>query len=131
MKSITIGLDGMEEKKSRSFDSLIGDLDINQLKDWSFDSFSRKGRENLEPELDSRVVLGMKAEEKLLNEPATPGTPKACKRLFSPEKLTPRGRPRKFSSTQMNSPALRRNLITIVPDAEFNIICQRAVASLF
>ena len=66
--------------------------------------------------------MGLGACENLLAEPATPGTPKACKRLFSPGKTTPRGRPRKFSSTQMSSPALRRNLVTIVPDYGENAV---------
>ena len=54
----------------------------------------------------------------MLAEPATPGTPGASKRPFSPEKKTPRGRPRKFSTSQMLDTDTRINLVTIMPDEQ-------------
>ena len=58
------------------------------------------------------------ANDQILAEPATPGTPGASKRSFSPEKKTPRGRPRKFSTAQMMDTDARRNLVTILPDEQ-------------
>lgn len=61
----------------------------------------------------------MEADERLLSEPATPGTPGPSKRILSPNKTTPRGRPRKFSSSQMARREGRLNLVTVVPDELF------------
>ena len=103
-------------ERTKSLDELLGDMDINLLNDWSNDSFDRKHLNINELKSKSKVVLGVGAESSLLDQPATPGTPSARKRLYSPERKTPRGRPRKFSSSQMCSPALRLNLVSVEPD---------------
>ena len=64
----------------------------------------------------SNIVLGTGADREVLNAPATPGTPGATKRCLSPHKRTPRGRPRKFSTAQMECHEARLNLVTILPD---------------
>ena len=105
-------------ERTKSLDSLLADMDINQLSDWSNDSFDKKHLQLNAQVMDSKLCLGSSAREDILSQPATPGTPSAKKRLFSPEKKTPRGRPRKFSTAQMMSPNLRRNLVSIVPDEQ-------------
>ena len=97
-----------------SLDSLLRDLDINYC-DWSTDSFSKSHKTEVE-KFDSRVFIGGEADEEVLLAPATPGTPGGAKRPLSPHKMTPRGRPRKFSTSAMNSPILRKNLVSLIPD---------------
>ena len=108
-------------ERTKSLDSLLADMDINQLSDWSNDSFDKKHLQLNAQVMDSKLCLGSSAREDILSQPATPGTPSAKKRLFSPEKKTPRGRPRKFSTAQMMSPNLRKNLVSIVPDEQGQI----------
>ena len=103
-------------EKSKSLDSLMGDLDIEQLDNWSKDSFSQQHSLQQEAMFRSNIVLGTGADREVLNAPATPGTPGATKRCLSPHKRTPRGRPRKFSTAQMECHEVRLNLVTILPD---------------
>ena len=105
-----------KRERTRSLDALMDGMDINQLSDWSNDSFDRKHLDLNEMKKNCKIILGVGAESALLEQPATPTTPRATKRLYSPEKKTPRGRPRKFSTSQMGSSALRLNLISIAPD---------------
>ena len=103
-------------KRSNSLDSWLESLDINQLDEWSQDSLDRK---HINPESyinSSKIILGSNADKNILSQPATPSTPGAVKRDLVPGKSTPTGRPRKFSSCQMASPSLRRNLVTTLPD---------------
>ena len=108
-------------ERTKSLDSLLADMDINQLSDWSNDSFDKKHLQLDSKVMNSRLLLGAGAGEDILSQPATPGTPGAKKRLFSPEKKTPRGRPRKFSTAQMQSSSLRKNLVSIIPDEQGQI----------
>ena len=108
-------------ERTKSLDSLLADMDINQLSDWSNDSFDKKHLQLDFKVMNSRLLLGAGAGEDILSQPATPGTPGAKKRLFSPEKKTPRGRPRKFSTAQMQSSSLRKNLVSIIPDEQGQI----------
>ena len=107
-----------KRERSKSLSALMDGMDINLLGDWSNDSFDRKHLDLKGIKEECRIVLGVGAESSLLEQPATPTTPGPKKRIFSPEKKTPRGRPRKFSTSQMGSPALRLNLVSIIPDEE-------------
>ena len=103
-------------ERSKSLDSLMGDLDLEQLENWSRDSFSQQHSPQPGAMFNSEIVLGVGADKELLEAPATPGTPGATKRCLSPHKRTPRGRPRKFSTAQMECTGARINLVTILPD---------------
>ena len=107
---------GYMRERTRSLDSLLGDMDLNQLSDWSGDSLIKGLERGSHVYMDSSVVIGQGADTAILSLPATPSTPSAVKRALSPDKKTPRGRPRKLSTAVMNSPILRKNLVTIIPD---------------
>ena len=106
-------------EKTRSLDDLLGDIDLNKLDDWSGNSVGEREFINSYEREESCINLGREADERLLSEPATPGTPGPSKRILSPNKTTPRGRPRKFSSSQMARREGRLNLVTVVPDELF------------
>ena len=103
-------------EKTRSLDNLLDDIDLNQLDDWSGSSLREKEVGNLGNVMDSSINIGMAADKLLLAEPATPGTPGPSKRSLSPNRTTPRGRPRKFSSSQMARQEVKLNLVTVIPD---------------
>ena len=93
----SVGLDenyfigNYRRERTRSIDELLDGMDINLLNDWSNDSFDRKQVKLEEMKSYCKIVLGMGAEDSLLAQPATPGTPSARKRVFSPDRKTPRG----------------------------------------
>ena len=117
---------GYKRERSGSLDTWMNGMDINQLSDWSKDSFDNKYLEMRTMDDEFKLELWAGADRSLLAQPGTPNTPSAKKRLFSPEMKTPRGRPRKLSTVQMESTTKRINLISLIPDKERNRTCLRA-----
>ena len=106
--------DGGRER-SRSMSEVMDELNISGVSEWSFDSFSQRYRDDYN-NFDSRVVIGKDASEQMLSQPGTPraltGADQGRKRLLSPSKKTPTGRPRKFSTPLRENPELSARIVT-------------------
>ena len=116
------------ERRSLSLSERVGGIDLNSLSNLSSDpSFSMEDIGEIRK--TCRVVLGENAKEEILSQPGTPrangGTPK---RSFSPDRRTPTGKPRKISTSLMQSPALRARLM-ITREEEFVDLPNVQVAS--
>ena len=86
------------------------DISLSDFSNWSEDSFARSHLQCAKEA--SKVVLGIGASHEVLEQPATPSR-LGEKRLLSPGKKTPMGRPRKFSTSIMDSPSDRLHLVTL------------------
>ena len=106
--------DGGRER-SRSMSEVMDALNISGVSEWSHDSFSQRYRDEYNT-FDSRVVIGKDASEQILSQPGTPralpGADQQRKRLLSPSKKTPTGRPRKFSTPLRENPELSARIVT-------------------
>ena len=98
-------------RRSLSLSERVGEIDLNNISDLSSDpSFNMEDVGDIRD--GCKVLLGENAKKEVLVLPGTPrasgGTPK---RSFSPDRKTPTGRPRKISTSLMNSPVLKPRLI--------------------
>lgn len=105
-----------KRERAMTLPGKLEDMNLVDITNWSSDpSFSPVDRETTR--LDSRLALGTNATAEVLALPATPRTHGGnSKRLFSPCKKTPTGRPRKLSSCLMASPQLRSKVVITVED---------------